>query len=244
MEREDKVEKKGLSRREFLKDAGLVVGGATVGSMAILSACGGGTTVTNTVTAPGSTSTATLTKTVTTTVNATGAPGATVTVTAPPVTTTVSSDSRDTLNVNGTDYKVDLLPYWSLLFVIREKLMLTASKQGCDRGECGHCTVLVDGKPTLSCIMLAKSAVGKKILTAESLSPDKMTLDPIAKAFRDNWAYQCGFCTPGTMMSVKALLTATPKPTTAQIQEAISGNLCICSAYKSVIDTVKLLGGS
>jgi len=244
MEREDKIEKKGLSRREFLKDAGLVVGGATVGSMAILNACSGGTTVTNTVTGAGSTVTATTTKTVTTTVNATGGAAPTVTVTAPPVTTTVSSDSRDTLNVNGTDYKVDLQPYWSLLFVLREKLMLTASKQGCDRGECGHCTVLVDGKPTLSCIMLAKSAVGKKVLTAESMSPDKMTLDPIAKAFRDNWAYQCGFCTPGTLMTTKALLTETPKPTVAQINEALSGNLCICSCYKSVVDTIKLLGGS
>jgi aerobic-type carbon monoxide dehydrogenase small subunit (CoxS/CutS family) len=229
-----------ISRREFLKDAGLVVGGATIGSLALVNACnseGATATVTNT---------ATVTKTATTTVTAPGTTGAgstsTVTTTVTPPATSV--DPRTVLNVNGKEYKVDVEPYWSLLFVLREKLLLTAAKSGCDRGECGHCTVLVDGKPTLSCIMLAQSAVGKKILTAESLTPDKVNMDPIAKAFRDEWAYQCGFCTPGFLMSTKALLTENPKPTTEEINEALSGNLCICSCYKAVIDTVKKLGGS
>jgi carbon-monoxide dehydrogenase small subunit len=101
----------------------------------------------------------------------------------------------------------------------------------------------VNGKAILSCIMLASHAAGKKIETAESLSADKITLDPIAKAFRDGWAFQCGFCTPGFMMSTKALLTENSKPTIAEIQQGLSGNLCICSCYKSVFEAVQKLAG-
>ncbi len=240
---EEKDMKKGLSRREFLKDAGLVVGGATVGSMALLNACNGG----------GTTATVTETKTVTAgagstvTVTAPGA-GSTVTVTAPGTTITKqvegAVDPRATLNVNGADYKLELQPYWSLAFVLREKLGLVATKVGCDRGECGHCTVLVDGKNIYSCLMLAIDAVGKKVETAESLSPDRIKLDKIAQTFKDEMAYQCGFCTAGFMMATKALLAETPKPTLQQVQEGLAGHLCVCSAIKRVCETVVKLGGS
>jgi aerobic-type carbon monoxide dehydrogenase small subunit (CoxS/CutS family) len=240
------VGKGKLSRRDFLKDAGLIVGGATIGSMALINACAGGTT---TVTAPGGTSTTTATKTVTSTTTV-GA-GSTVTVTQPgnTVTTTVTStpastDSRTTFNVNGREYKVEIQPYWSLAHVLKESLGLTALKVGCDRGECGHCTVLVDGKNVYSCLMLAGDAAGKQIETAESLSMDKIHLEPIAQAFLDNMAYQCGFCTPGFMMATKALLAETPKPTMAQVQEGLSGHMCVCSAIKRVCETVVQLGGS
>ena len=213
--------KKGLSRREFLKDAGLVVGGAAVGSTVLASACGGKTTtVTSTVTAPA------------------------VTITSPAVTTTVTKtvDPRSIFNVNGVDYAVDIQPYWMLNFVIREKLGLTFTKVGCDRGECGHCTVLVDGKPMYSCMMLAQDAVGKKIETAESLSPDPSNLTGIAKSFRDNEAFQCGWCTAGWMMATKALLAETPKPTLQQVKEGLSGHLCICTAIKEICETVVKIG--
>ncbi len=212
-----------LSRREFLKDAGLIVGGATIGSIALVNACGGTTTTT-------------VTSGTTVTV-----PGATVTVTSP----SGAADPRSTFNVNGTDYKVEIQPYWSLAFVLREQLGLTALKTGCDRGECGHCTVLIDGKAVYSCLTLAAEATGgKKIETAESLSPDGMTLQPIAKAFYDNNAFQCGFCTAGIMMATKALLAETPHPTLDQVKEGLSGNLCVCSGWKKVVDTVMQLGGS
>ena len=229
------AEKKTISRRDFLKDAGLIVGGATIGSIALASACG--KTTTTTVTTPGST--ATVTSTV---------PGGTATTT---VTTTVTStppgsaDSRTTFNVNGTEYKVDVQPYWTLSHVLRETLGLTALKIGCDRGECGHCTVLVNGTPIYSCLMLASDAIAPaKIETAESLSPDKIKLHPIAQAYLDNMAYQCGFCTSGFMMATKALLAETPKPTLAEVQDSLSGHLCVCSAIKRVCETVVKLGGS
>ena len=216
-EEEKEVQQKGLSRREFLKDAGLVVGGAAVGSTLLASACKGTTTT---------------------------VAGPTVTTTLPPVTTTVTKtvDPRSVFNVNGKEYKMDVQPYWSLNFVLREQMGLTFTKVGCDRGECGHCTVLIDGAPMYSCMVLAGDATGKKIETAESLSPDLMNLSTIAKAFRDNEAFQCGWCTAGFMMAAKALLAATPKPTIQQVKEALAGHLCVCTAIKEVCETVVKIG--
>lgn len=210
---------KGLSRREFLKDAGLVVGGAAVGSIGLASSCKGTTT-----TLPATTST--------------------VTVTQPPVTTTITNvvDPRSVFNVNGNVIKMDVQPYWSLNFVLREKMGLTFTKVGCDRGECGHCTVLIDGAPMYSCMVLAIDATNKKIETAESLSPDLGNLTGIAKSFRDNEAFQCGWCTAGFMMATKALLAATPKPTMAQVKAGLSGHLCICSSIMEVCNTVVKIG--
>jgi aerobic-type carbon monoxide dehydrogenase small subunit (CoxS/CutS family) len=227
---EEEKQVSGISRRKFLKDAGMVVGGATVGSVAILSACSGGETVTKTAT-------------VTTTIN--GA-GSTITVTQPPTTKVVETqvDPRPVFKVNGADYKVEIEPYWTLSHVLKESLGLVFLKIGCDRGECGHCTVLVDGMPIYSCLMLASDAVGKTIETAESLSMDKMNYHPIAQAFKEEMAYQCGFCTSGFMMATKALLAETPKPTMAQVQEGLAGHMCVCSAIKRVCETVVKLGGS
>jgi aerobic-type carbon monoxide dehydrogenase small subunit (CoxS/CutS family) len=220
MAEEKKNEQKGLSRREFLKDAGLVVGGAAVGGIGLASACGGGTT-----TVPGVTNT--------------------VTVTSAPVTTTVTNvvDPRSVFIVNGTTYKMDIQPYWSLNFVLREKLGFTFTKVGCDRGECGHCTVLIDGAPMYSCMVLAQDATGgKKIETAESLSPDLVNLSPLPKYFRDNELFQCGWCTAGVLMATKALLAATPKPTLAQVKQGLSGHLCICSSLIEVCNGVVKYG--
>ena len=221
---EEEKSKSGLSRREFLKDAGLVVGGAAVSSTLLASACKGGTT------------------TITTT--ATGA-NSTVTVTSPPVTTTITKtvDPRSVFNVNGKEYKMDVQPYWSLNFVLREQMGLTFTKVGCDRGECGHCTVLIDGLPMYSCMVLAGDATGKKIETAESLSPDLMNLTPIAKGFRDNEAFQCGWCTAGFMMATKALLAETPKPTMQQVKRRPRPGTCASApSIKEVCETVVKIG--
>jgi xanthine dehydrogenase YagT iron-sulfur-binding subunit len=215
---EEETQKSGLSRREFLKDAGLVVGGAAVGSTLLAAACGG-TTTTTVSSAP-------------------------ITTTLPPVTTTVTNtvDPRSVFNVNGTTYKLDIQPYWSLNFVLREKLGLTFTKVGCDRGECGHCTVLVNGLPVYSCMMLAQDATNQPILTAESLSPDLVNLSPMVKFFHDNEMFQCGWCTAGILMATKALLAATPKPTIAQVKAALAGHLCVCSSLVEVCNGVVKYG--
>jgi aerobic-type carbon monoxide dehydrogenase small subunit (CoxS/CutS family) len=226
---EEEKKKSGLSRREFLKDAGLVVGGAAVGSLGLAASCKG--------------SSSTATDTVTKTVTGTGATS-TVTVTQPPVTTTVTNvvDPRSVFNVNGKTIKMDVQPYWSLNFVLREQMGLTFTKVGCDRGECGHCTVLINGVPMYSCMVLAVDAAGKTIETAESLSPDLMNLAPIAKSFRDNEAFQCGWCTAGFMMATKALLAANPHPTIQQVKAAMGGHLCVCSGAKEICETIVKIG--
>jgi xanthine dehydrogenase YagT iron-sulfur-binding subunit len=219
-----------ISRRKFLKDAGLIVGGATVGSMAVLSACKGETT------------TVTSTKTVTTT-----APGAasTVTVTSPPVTKIVEGMPVGTLTlkVNGNQhYVANVDPGWSLAFVLRDKLGYFGLKVGCDRAECGTCTIIVDGRAIYACAMLAVEAEGLDIQTIEGLAKGT-TLHPVQKAFLDNGAFNCGYCTPGHIMSTVALLQKTPKPTLAQVKESMSGNLCWCGDYTRIADAILKIGG-
>ncbi len=197
-----------LSRREFLKEAGLVVGGATVGSIAIMGAC--------------SNDNATATKTVTTTV---GGAGSTITITKASET---MPEGLLKLNVNGKDYLLTgIKPTYTLAFVLREKCMLPGTKVGCNRGECGSCTVLVDGKNLYSCLVLAVEAAGKKIETVEGLS-DGINLSKLQQSFIKYRGFQCCFCTPGYLMSATALLRKNPKPTMAQVQEAVAGNLCPC----------------
>ncbi|RLG74946.1 MAG: (2Fe-2S)-binding protein [Thermoprotei archaeon] len=144
-----------------------------------------------------------------------------------------------TLNVNGKDYTVKVKPYERLLDVLRYKLGLTSVKEGCGRGECGTCAVIMDGKLVASCLVLAVQARGKKILTLEGLTPPGK-LHAIQKALLDTYAMQCGFCFPGVIMAMKSLLDRNPDPTEDEIREALSGNLCRCGSYLRFIKAAKL----
>ena len=132
--------------------------------------------------------------------------------------------------VNSHEYLLEIEPHKTLLEVLRGDLGLTGTKEGCDGGECGACTVLVEGEPVLSCLTLAVEAQGKEITTIEGLAKGD-ALDPVQKAFIEEGAIQCGFCTPGMIMSAKGLLNRTPLPTINEIKEGISGNLCRCTGY-------------
>ena len=128
----------------------------------------------------------------------------------------------------------------TLLEVLREDLGLTGTKRGCNQGECGACTVLLNGKPVSSCSLLAVKADGKSIVTIEGLAQDG-TLHPIQKAFNEKGAIQCGFCTPGMILVTKSLLEQNPKPQLAEIKEAISGNICRCTGYVKIIEAISSL---
>ena len=142
------------------------------------------------------------------------------------------------LNVNSEIYQVDIDPEETLLDVIREKIGLLGTKRGCDTGECGACTVLLDGIPVNSCIYFAIRADKKSILTIEGLgTPEE--LHPLQQAFIRNAAVQCGFCAPGMLISAKALLDENPNPTDHEIREGISGNLCRCTGYVKIIKSIK-----
>jgi len=142
------------------------------------------------------------------------------------------------LKVNGRSYLLEVDAKDLLLDVIRENLSLTGTKTGCENGECGACTVLIDGKAENSCLVLAVTAEGKDILTIEGLS-DGPTLHPLQQAFVDNAAVQCGFCAPGILLSAKALLDGNPNPSEHEIREAIAGNLCRCSGYVKIVKAVR-----
>jgi len=142
-----------------------------------------------------------------------------------------------TLRVNGIKYAVDVKPQRTLVEVLRETLGLTGTKKSCNEGECGACTVLMDGKPVASCLALAIDAQGKEILTIEGLSEGE-TLHPIQEAFLKHGGIQCGFCTPGMVMSAKAFLDEHPKPTQTEVRQAISGNLCRCTGYQQIVDSI------
>ena len=148
------------------------------------------------------------------------------------------SDTLIRLQVNGQTHNLDIPSHRSLLDVLREELDLTGSKRGCDRGECGSCTVLLDGKPVYSCITLAAQVRGRSVVTVEGLSRDGR-LDPVQQAFLDEDGGQCGYCTPGFLVSARALLDANPRPTDAEIREALSGNLCRCNAYGRILQSVR-----
>jgi len=236
MSEEKEIKKPNLSRREFLKDAGLIVGGATIGSIALASACG----KTETVTVPGST--------VTTTVGTLTVPGGTVTVTQPGGTTTVTATSGPSgpslvgeslinLTVNGTAHKLVVKDHLSLAWVLRESLGLFGTKIGCDMGQCGACTILVDDVPIYGCVMLACEADGKKVSTIEGQS-DGINLSPLQQKFYDKEAVQCGYCTPGFIMAAAGLLKVNPKPNEAEVRLALSGHLCMCQNFKKTVDAV------
>ena len=143
------------------------------------------------------------------------------------------------LKVNGESHDVAVKPNRTLLEVLREELGLTGTKEGCDAGDCGTCTVLLDGKPVPSCLVLAVDAQGKDILTIEGLA-NGPELHPIQKAFVDHGATQCGFCSPGMILTGKALLDRNPNPSEAEVRKAISGNLCRCTGYVKIIEAIMI----
>ena len=143
-----------------------------------------------------------------------------------------------TLNVNGDERTIALKPNTTLLDVIRDKLDLTGTKKGCGLGVCGACTVLVDGEPMSSCLLLAANMEGKRIKTIEGLEKNGK-LSPVQKSFVHSGAIQCGYCTPGMVMSAEALIDKSPEPTEDDIKEALGGNLCRCTGYVKIIDAVK-----
>ena len=142
-----------------------------------------------------------------------------------------------TLSVNGRYYSLHVKANWALSFVLRERLGLTGTKIGCNRGSCGSCTVIMDGKAVFSCIVLAIEAGNKPITTIEGLS-DGIHLHAVQQAFIDNDAVQCGYCTPGFIMCAKALLDKNTNPSVQEIREALSGNLCICGNTKKIVAAV------
>ena len=144
-----------------------------------------------------------------------------------------------TLLINGRKRTMLVEPRWSLLFVLKEKLGLTAAKEGCGRGECGACTVLIDGKPRYACLTLALEAEGAQIETLESLLKGE-ELGPVQQAFLQEDGYQCGYCTPGQIMAAEGLLRANPKPSPQEIALGMSGNICRCGAYPHIFNAVKL----
>ena len=142
------------------------------------------------------------------------------------------------LRVNGEDYDVYAAPWHTLQDVLRYDMGLTGTKKGCDTGYCGTCTVLVDGRAVKSCIVFARQVQGKDILTIEGLSKNG-ELDPLQQVFIDKFAIQCGFCTPGMLLSAKALLMEKPHPSLEEIKEAITGNLCRCTGYKRIVEAIQ-----
>jgi aerobic-type carbon monoxide dehydrogenase small subunit (CoxS/CutS family) len=143
-----------------------------------------------------------------------------------------------TLRVNGTDYPVELDPHVSLLKAVREDLGLTGSKEGCDDSECGACMMLLDGEPVNSCSYLALQAEGRDVTTVEGLAGDE-EVGPLQRAFLQQFGVQCGFCTPGMLISATALLRANPDPTEEEIRIALSGNLCRCTGYRGIVRAVQ-----
>ncbi len=142
------------------------------------------------------------------------------------------------INVNGKDRRVDVLPQETLANTLRLKLGLTGTKLGCDRGECGACTILVDEVPVYACSTLTHNVRGRKITTVEGLQAPDGSLHPVQQAFVDELGPQCGFCTPGQVMSAVALLNVNPNPTREEARQALSGNLCRCGAYDHYLNGV------
>jgi carbon-monoxide dehydrogenase small subunit len=148
-----------------------------------------------------------------------------------------------TLKVNDELYELEVPANWTLLDVIREECGLTGTKQGCGNGECGACTVLLEGEPVNACLILAMQADGKSVVTIEGLSKDG-AIHPIQEAFIARGAIQCGFCTPGMILSVKALLDRNPNPKEVEIREALTGNFCRCTGYQKIVEAVQSLAGT
>jgi aerobic-type carbon monoxide dehydrogenase small subunit (CoxS/CutS family) len=222
MAEEQKEHLSRISRREFLKDAGLIVGGATVGSMAMMSACGGDSETTKTVT-----STSTVTKTV----------GGTTTVTVTANTPGESGLAPLNITVNGQHYSINIRPEWTLQHLLHDELGWTDVKDMCvGYGACGACTVILEGRPVLSCMALAAECDGMNVQTAQGIAHEA---HPVVDSYTKYLTFQCGYCTPGFVVTAKALLDAKPNPTDADIIEALGGNICRCGTYPAHILAIK-----
>jgi xanthine dehydrogenase YagT iron-sulfur-binding subunit len=154
----------------------------------------------------------------------------------------VTGFTEVTLLINGRRHRVLVEPRWSLLYVLRERLGLTGSKQGCERGECGVCTVLIDGRPRYACLTLALEAEGATITTVEGLMTGE-ELGPVQQSFAEHDAFQCGYCTSGQIVAAEGLLRANPHPTIDEIRQGMSGNLCRCGAYAHIFKAVEHAAG-
>ena len=148
------------------------------------------------------------------------------------------------LRVNGIDEVAFVQPWWDLAYVLREVLDLTGVKVSCRTGNCGSCTVLIDGKAVKSCLYLAMKARGKDILTIEGLQGENGQLHPLQEAFTEHHAIQCGYCTPGMIMAAKSLLDENPDVTEAEIKLAMNGNLCRCTGYVKILEAISSLSDS
>ena len=148
-----------------------------------------------------------------------------------------------TFNLNGEPVQVEIEPHLTLLQLLRDKLELMGTKEGCGMGECGACTVLLDAKTVNSCIFPALEVDGKSVMTIEGLADAQGNLHPIQKAFIEYGAVQCGFCTPGMVLSAKALLDENPIPTEEEIRNGIAGNLCRCTGYLQIVQAIKAVSG-
>jgi aerobic-type carbon monoxide dehydrogenase small subunit (CoxS/CutS family) len=158
------------------------------------------------------------------------------------------AEKKIKLKVNRRTFTVSVKPTDILVDVLRDKLGLTGTKKSCGQGDCGACTVLMDGKAVNACLMLAMDAQGQEITTIEGLEGEDGTLHPLQEAFVENAAIQCGFCTPGMILSAKSLLDEIPHPTEEEVRQALSGNLCRCTGYakivQAVLDASGKMGGS
>jgi xanthine dehydrogenase YagT iron-sulfur-binding subunit len=146
--------------------------------------------------------------------------------------------TKATLMINGRQHHVLVEPRWSLLYVLRERLGLTGTKVGCERGECGACSVLIDGKPRYACMTLALEAEGAEITTVEGLMRGE-ALGPVQRGFVEEDGYQCGYCTPGQVVAAEGLLRLNPNPSVDEIREGMSGNICRCGAYPHIYKAVR-----
>ena len=264
----------GKTRREFLRDAGLLIGGTTIGSTVLLAACSGDTatetvtatqTETNTVTSTVGGG-ATVTDTVTSTVGAGQTATVTETATASRFVCPIDGMEFDTLaelqahfeaehggeaaipgvitlNVNGDSYLMKVEPEWTLAWVIREKCLLIGTKIGCNRGECGTCTVLMNGMPVYSCMVLAVEANGVAIETVEGLG-EPNNLSSLQEKYAETRGGQCGFCTPGFLMSATALLRKNANPTMQETKEAVAGHICPCGNQTRILNGIMTAGGA
>jgi carbon-monoxide dehydrogenase small subunit len=142
--------------------------------------------------------------------------------------------------LNGKETEVEVPPHWTLLQLVREKFGLTGTKEGCGIGECGACTVLLDGMPVNACLVLAPKVEGRRVETVEGLG-SRDSLHPLQKSFIDHGAIQCGFCTPGILMSSKALLEKNSNPSREEIKDAIAGHLCRCTGYHQIIEAIEAI---